>query len=99
MIPDASNMTGPLDALIDGTSGVADYSGDICVVDNQTLYISTHAMPDMAFPFGRLASAYGNGSTTYIYHQFNESMLLEETGDEMLSVGGFGKPKQIVIPT
>ena len=97
MTPDASNTTGPIDALINGTSSVLDYSGDICVVDNQTLYISSHAMPNMTFPFGRLAAAFIN-DTAFFYHQINESMLLEEIGDSSLGFRGFGEAKQIVIP-
>ena len=98
MTPYTSNMTGPLHAVSDDNSSLLPFDGDICLVDNQTFYISTHAIPNVTFPFGRLAAIYLN-DTTLIYHQFNESLILEETADEALGLERFGKATEIIVPT
>ena len=98
MTPYLRNQTGPLDAVFNSSSSIIDFDGDISVVDYGTLWIGNHSMPNMSFPFGQAAAAYQNDSE-YIYHQFNGSVLLEETGDTMIGIGGFGKAKQISIPT
>lgn len=51
------------------------------------------------FPFGRLESVDSVDDKSYVYHQLNESMLLEEVCTD--EVGGFGPGNSvsIVIPT
>ena len=67
-------------------------------VNNGTLSSYYYGSPDSSFPFGRLASINGNGSL-YLYHQLNESILMEEVVQSSLGSHGWGEPSVLHIPT
>ena len=92
------NGTSDLLILPDAGFDSAGDSGIPCVVNEGMLNMSGLVLPNTHLPFGRLASLLSNTSV-FIYHQLNESVLVEEVQDISLGTDGFGKPNQIIIPT
>ena len=87
-----------ISALSSGNTDIIGLSDAALIfVYNRSLY-DLGSQPTSTFPFGRLAFLVGN-SSDYIYHQLNETHLLEE----ILVAGGqniqWAKPNYIVIST
>ena len=84
------------ETLLNSTNSLLDINETPTIVSNATLY--GFDGPPGSFPFGRLAYLSGNG-TMNLYHQLNESILIEQVQDVSLGSDGWGNPIFIAIPT
>ena len=95
-------FTGPLQipsTLAEEQSDLLAFRTENFLVYNKTLYSTAGNGLDKAFPFGRLAAIFTNGST-YVYHQLNENVLLEEIDDTSHALADLWvKTTSIIIPT
>lgn len=98
-IPDSDLGEPPLSFPYNQTDLISfEFSEEVAFVRNNSLYICKDAcspLPD--FPLGRFA-ALSTGATTYLYHQLNESVFLEEIHDNSLGVDGWTNSSTIVVP-
>ena len=85
-------------AFLTGQSDLLNMWSHICAVGNGTLSCDAHGSPDSPFPFARLAYTYSNNVTSSVFHQLNESVLLEEVLDWSLGPAGWGKTVSIPVP-
>ena len=74
------------------------FNRDPCFVMGNVLHIGRSILPNSEFPFARLATAMTE-NMAFIYHQINESLLMEETQHRSLGIRGFGEANSIIIST
>lgn len=67
------------------------------VFNKSVFTTNTGPISNKNFSFGRLGFISGNESA-FLYHQLNESILLEEIQDVPSGTAGFGKTNIITIP-
>ena len=87
-----------ISALSSGDNDIETYNAGAALVSNGSLHDQILGSPTSKFPFGRLAYLSGN-SSTYVYHQLNETHLLEEIAVPDGSGSQWATPNQIVIST
>ena len=77
------------------------FHSEALFVTNNTLFVcdaQCQPVPNLTFPFSRM-SCMTTASTTRLYHQLNESVILEEIHDDGLPSTTWFEPNMIVIPT
>ena len=85
-------------------SDLIQFNGYLCYVSNGSFFIDTgdstpsdSIPPGSSYPYGRLASIHTNG-TAFLYHQVNESVIMEEMMALNQGTGAWLKPNMISVP-
>ena len=87
----------PTASLVEADSNLLYFNGEPSAIVENSLHIGQSTLSNIRFPFSRLATA-TTEEFTFIYHQINESLLLDERQYKSVGVRGFGEANLVYVP-